>query len=65
MKPRLPSLPIPELRRLSYGKGFVTEDLQMLKKARQITVDNRLKANEEFKDNHDEKARPHSFKEEV
>ena len=38
MKPRLPSLPIPELERLSYGEGFVSERLQIIKKAREIAV---------------------------
>jgi hypothetical protein len=37
MKPKLPSFPFPELHRISYGEGFVTERLQLLKKARSIT----------------------------
>jgi hypothetical protein len=44
MKPRLPSLPIPELKRLSDGKGFVAERLQILKKARQLALSDSFKA---------------------
>jgi hypothetical protein len=32
MKPRLSSLPIPDLQRISYGEGFVSERLQLLKR---------------------------------
>jgi hypothetical protein len=33
MKPRLPSLPIPELIRISYSEGFVPERFPQLKKS--------------------------------
>jgi hypothetical protein len=62
MKPIIPYQSIPELTRISYGKGFVAEQVQLLKKARQIVADNSVKANEEYKHNHDQKAKPHNFK---
>jgi hypothetical protein len=60
MKPRLPSFPIPEATRISYGEGFIAKWLLMLKKARQIAMDNRVKANKACKQCHDEKAQPMS-----
>ena len=63
MKPRLPSFPIPELSRISYGEGFVAERLQMLKKARQIALDNSMQAGDSYKKTHDAKASTHGLKE--
>jgi hypothetical protein len=40
MKPRLPSLPISELQRISNREGFVAERLQILKKAREVAITN-------------------------
>jgi hypothetical protein len=63
MKPRLPSLPIPELQRISYGEGFVSERLQILKKAREVALANSFKAGDTFKEAHDRKASQHNLKE--
>jgi hypothetical protein len=44
MKPSLPLLPVPELQRISYGEGFVSERLQILKKAREVALTNSFEA---------------------
>jgi hypothetical protein len=61
MKPRLPSLPIPELQRISYGEGFVSERLQILKKAREIALADSFKAGDWYKEAHDKKASEHNL----
>ena len=63
MKPRLPSLPIPELQRISYGEGFVSERLQLLKKAREIALADSFKAGDSYKATHDKKASQHNLQE--
>ncbi len=63
MKPRLPSLPIPELQRISYGEGFVSERLQILKKAREVALQESIKAGDKYKEVHDRKASSHDLKE--
>jgi hypothetical protein len=63
MKPRLPSLPIPELQRISYGEGFVSERLQLLKKAREIALEDSFKAGNSYKEAHDKKASGHNLQE--
>ncbi len=61
MKPRLPSLPIPELQRISYGEGFVAERLQLLKKAREIALEDSFKAGDSYKEAHDKKSSAHNL----
>jgi hypothetical protein len=61
MKPRLPSLPIPELQRIS--EGFVSERLQMLKKAREVALADSFKAGDSYKEAHDKKASQHNLNE--
>jgi hypothetical protein len=61
MKPRLPTFPIPELQRISYGEGFVAERLQILRKARQIALDHSFEAATAYKDYHDQKASKHNL----
>jgi hypothetical protein len=63
MKPRLPLLPIPELQRISYGEGFVSERLQLLKKARKVALANSFEAGNTYKEAHDKKASQHNLKE--
>jgi hypothetical protein len=63
MKPRLPSFPVPELQRISYGEGFVAERLQILKMARQIALDNSFEAGTAFKEAHNRKASQHKLAE--
>ena len=63
MKPRLPSLPIPELQRIRYGEGFVSERLQILKKAREVALANSFEEGNTYKEAHDKKASQHNLKE--
>jgi hypothetical protein len=63
MKPRLPALPIPELQRISYGEGFISERLHILKKAREVALADSFKAGDTYKDAHDKKASLHNLKE--
>jgi hypothetical protein len=63
MKPRLPSVPIPELQRISYGEGFVSERLQMLKKAREVALEDSFKSGDSDKEAHVKKASEHDLKE--
>jgi hypothetical protein len=63
MKPRLPSLPVPELQRISYGEGFVSERLQILKKERVVALADSFKAGDSYKEAHDKKATNHNLKE--
>jgi transcription-repair coupling factor (superfamily II helicase) len=63
MKPYLPSLHIPELQRISYGEGFVSERLQLLKKAREIALADSFKAGDSYKAAHDKKASEHNLQE--
>ena len=63
MKPRLPSLPVPELTRISYGEGFVAKRLQILKKAGEIVLNNSMQAGDKYKAAHDVKATQHGLKE--
>jgi hypothetical protein len=51
------------LQRLSYGEGFVAERLQLLKKAREIALDNSFKAGTSYKEAHDKKASLHKLNE--
>jgi hypothetical protein len=63
MKPRLPSLPIPGLQRISYEEGFVAERLQILKKAREVALTNSFNAGDKYKEDHDKKASRHNLNE--
>jgi hypothetical protein len=61
MKPRLPSLPVPELQRISYGEGFVSERLQILKKAREVALENSFSAGNSYKEAHNKTASRHNL----
>jgi hypothetical protein len=63
MKPRSPSLPFPELTRTCYGEGYVTEGLQILKKAREIALANSFEAKNSCKEVHDKSATHHNLTE--
>jgi hypothetical protein len=39
MKPRLPAFSAPDFNRINYGKRFFAVRLQLLKKARQIALE--------------------------
>jgi hypothetical protein len=61
VKPRLPSLPAPEIKRYHYGESFAFERLQMLhqarKQARQIAHDQ----GEKYKNSYDQNSAQHNF----
>jgi hypothetical protein len=63
IKPKLPPLPIPELQRISYGERFVSERLQILKKAREVALADSFKAGDSYKEAHEKKASQHNLKE--
>jgi hypothetical protein len=50
VKPRLPTLPIPELSRSSHSEGFESERLHLLKKLRQITLEESMHKGDAYKD---------------
>jgi hypothetical protein len=57
------TLPVPELQRISYGEGFVSERLQILTKAREVALADSFKARDSYKEAHDKKASAHNLKE--
>jgi hypothetical protein len=62
VRPRLPSLPAPEIQRQHYGESFLAECLQLLRHARQVTHKNAEQQGLKYKLNFDQKAAPHKFK---
>lgn len=63
IKPRLSFPPIPEMERISYKNGFEVENLQILKKSREIALDHSFNVVDFFKSAHDVKASVHNLKE--
>ncbi len=61
VRPRLPSLPTPEIQRVHYGKSFPAERLQMLQHARQIAQKNAEHQGIKYKANFDKNSAPHKF----
>ena len=62
VKPRLPSLPAPEIKRVHYGKSFAAERLQILQHARKMAHETATEQGKKYKLNYDTKAAPHKFK---
>ncbi len=62
VRPRLPSLPAPEIQRQHYGESFPAERLQLLQHARQVARKNAEQQGLKYKLNFDQKAVPHKFK---
>jgi hypothetical protein len=62
IRPRLPSLPAPEIQRQHYGESFPAERLQLLQYARQIARKNAEQQGLKYKANFDQNAAPHKFK---
>jgi hypothetical protein len=62
VKPRLPSLPAPEIQRQHYGEYFPAERLQLLQHARQVARQHAEQQGIKYKDNFDKHAAPHNFK---
>jgi len=62
VKPRLPSLPAPEIESKHYGESSAAERLQILQHACKIAHDNGSEQGKKYKFNYDSKAAPHKFK---
>jgi hypothetical protein len=62
IKPRLPSLPAPEIERVHYGETFAAERLQILQHARKMAHDTATEQGNKYKFNYDVNAAPHKFK---
>jgi hypothetical protein len=62
IRPRLPSLPAPEIQCQHYGESFLAERLQLLQYARQIACKNAEQQGLKYKANFDQNAAPHKFK---
>jgi len=61
VKPRLPSLPAPDIERVHYGESFAAEQLQILQHARKMAHDTTTEQGKKYKLNYDVKAAPHKF----
>jgi hypothetical protein len=62
VRPRLPSLPAPEIQRQHYGESFPAERLQLLQHARQAARQHAEQQGIKYKNNFDKNAAPHIFK---
>jgi hypothetical protein len=62
VRPRLPSLPAPEIQCQHYGESFPAERLQLLQHARQIARQHAEQQGIKYKDNFDKNSAPHNFK---
>jgi hypothetical protein len=62
VRPRLPSLPAPEIQRVQYGESFPAERLQLLQHARQVARQHAEAQGMTYKANFDTSTSPHKFK---
>ncbi len=62
VRPRLPSLPAPEIQQHHYGESFPAERLQLLQHARQLARQNAEQQGLKYKLSFDQTAVPHKFK---
>jgi hypothetical protein len=62
VRPRLPSLPAPDIQRVHYGESFPAERLQLLQHARQVARQHAEAQGEKYKKNLDTNSAPHSLK---
>jgi len=62
VRPRLPSLPAPEIQRVQYGESFPAERLQLLQHARQVAHQHAEAQGIKYKSNFDTSTAPHKFK---
>ncbi len=62
VRPRLPSLPAPEIQQHHYGESFPAERLQLLQHARQLARKNAEQQGLKYKLSFDQNAVPHKFK---
>ncbi len=61
VRPRLPSLPAPDIQQVHYGKSFPAERLQMLQHACQVTRQHAEQQGLKYKANFDKNSAPHKF----
>ena len=61
VKPRLPSLPAPDIERHHYGETIAAERFQMLQQARQLAQQTAAAQGEKYKTNYDKQSSPHTF----
>ncbi len=61
VKPRLPSLPAPEIERHHYRESFAAERLQMLQQARKLAQQSASEQGEKYKISYDKKSVQHKF----
>jgi hypothetical protein len=61
VKPRLPSLPTPEIEHHHYGESFAAERLQMLQQALKLAQQSANEQGEKYKFNYDRKSALHKF----
>ncbi len=62
VKPRLPSLPAPDIEWVHYGESFAAERLQILQHACKMAHDTATEQGKKYKLNYDVKSAPHKFK---
>jgi hypothetical protein len=61
VKPRLPSLPAPDIERHHYGETIAAERFQMLQQARKLAQQTAAAQGEKYKQNCDKQSSPHKF----
>ncbi len=61
VKPRLPSLSAPEIKRHHYGESFAAERLQMLHQAWKLAQQTATEQGEKYKNSYDQKSAQHKF----
>ncbi len=61
VKPRLPSLPAPEIERHHYGESFAAERLQMLQQACKLAQQSASEQGEKYKTSYDTNSVQHKF----
>ncbi len=61
VKPRLPSLPAPEIERKHYGESFAAERLQILQEMRQQAFKMAQSQHQKYKESFDQRAVSHKF----
>ena len=62
VKARFPSFPNSDIQNLHYGESFASERLDILKHARQLATEHAARNSENYKDQFDKSAVPHSYK---
>jgi hypothetical protein len=61
VKPRLPSLPAPDIERHHYGETIPAEHFQMLQQVRKLAQQTAAAQGEKYKQNYDKQSSPHKF----